>query len=64
MCTSLCVCVNLVSHVAGRPPTDRSTPVNVVLNQDLIYCMDVIIGIGIIVAVVLLIFNTVTIMKP
>ena len=63
LCVSVCV-INLVSLVAGRPPTDRSTPVNVVLNQDLIYFSDAIIGIGIIIAVVLLIFNIITIMKP
>ena len=64
-CLRVCLCViNLVSLVAGRPPTDRSTPVNVVLNQTLIYFSDVIIGIGIIIAVVLLIFNIITVMKP
>ena len=48
----------------GEPPKDRRTPVNVFLNRALIYVCDVFTGISILVAIVLLIFNIVTIQKP
>lgn len=48
----------------GRPPTDVSTPQSQLLDPIGIYIMDFVIGVGIIVAVVLLVFNIVTIRKP
>ena len=48
----------------GRPPTDLSTPKSQLLNPIGVYIMDFVIGVGIIVAVILLVFNIVTIKKP
>ena len=48
----------------GLPPTDAGTPQSQLLNRIGIYMMDFVIGVGIIVAVVLLVFNIVTIRKP
>lgn len=50
--------------LGGEPPKDRPTPVEMFLNPVLIYICDVFTGISILVAVVLLIFNIVTIQKP
>ena len=50
--------------IVGRPPTDVSTPQSQLLNPIGIYTMNFVIGVGIIVAVALLVFNIVTIRKP
>ena len=52
------------TRLGGEPPKDRRTPVKVFLNPSLIYVCDVFTGISILVAIVLLIFNIVTIQKP
>uniref|UniRef100_A0A1X7U648 G-protein coupled receptors family 3 profile domain-containing protein n=1 Tax=Amphimedon queenslandica TaxID=400682 RepID=A0A1X7U648_AMPQE len=48
----------------GRPPTDRSRPVSILISPAVIYTMDTVLAIGIIIAVVLLVFQIVTIRKP
>ncbi|XP_019856011.1 PREDICTED: gamma-aminobutyric acid type B receptor subunit 1-like [Amphimedon queenslandica] len=48
----------------GYPPPDRSMPISRLLNQAAIYSMDAILAIGIIIAVLLLVFQIVTIRKP
>ena len=45
----------------GDPPTDRSMPIEEYLSPALIYCMDVLVGLGLAIAFGILVFNTVTI---
>ena len=50
--------------LVGYPPPDRSMPISKLLNQKAIYPMDAVLAIGIIIAVILLVFQIVTIRKP
>lgn len=48
----------------GRTPQDRRTPLNVYLNTTLVYICYVCISFAILLALILLIFNVVTMWKP
>ncbi len=48
----------------GKAPADRVTPVDKYIDPALIYVCDVIIGISLIIAIALLIFNLATFRMP
>ena len=58
-CMGTCVPIH-----TGRPPSDRSNPENITTPTELVIAMNVFVGMGIVLCLVVLVFNTVTIHKP
>ena len=48
----------------GQPPSDRSNPENITTPTELVIAMNIFVGMGIVLCLVVLVFNTVTIRKP